>query len=390
MERRSRRWTGLLDLARRTQRLTFERLGYLGGAPDCVHASYLSYRRSDAEPEWADQWYITSQIGADAALLAADPSVGTCTIEKAAAFFDRMWDPTEGGYLARGRPDGSLFLRPDKYCDDHGHAGLMLIDAYEATGDEQYLARARRAADFLMRGGVWDDTFGGGFWWNTRRGDSEEGKPAQTNGLAVDLFAQLYGLTGQPSYRDWALKAVDWLSRTLHEPEAGLYRWSVHFRDLGRRRGEVLAERFFNYDQGIIIEALLSLAKHISPDRAYLERARTIAGRLEPAFWHPGEGGFNLEAGVEHVMAIYSSWLTPSLLALYRVDRDECWPALARRNVDALSGYVLAPDGGYFKAAALQNGAWVVDRTRDTAANAGMQRALAVLAAEGEPGVWTG
>jgi uncharacterized protein YyaL (SSP411 family) len=370
-----------LARARQTQRFTFDRLGYLGGAKDCDRAPFLSYLRSDREPEWTDQWYIATQLGADAALLRVFPSLGRCTIHKAALFLDLMWDyQSGGGYLARGRPDASLFLRPDKYCDDHGHTGLMLIDAFEVTGNPRYLARARRAADFLMSGRVWDETFGGGFWWNNRRGDTIEGKPAQTNGLAADLFAELYGITGEPVYRQWALRAFDWLEATLYDPEANLYRWSIHFEDLGRRRGQIVPHRFFNYDQAIIIEAVLALNRHVTPDPAYLQRAVSLAENLETAFWHGTEGGFNLEHGIEHVMAIYSSWLTPSLLALHKVQPDERWLTLARHNVDAMNSYLRAADGGYYKAARVENGVWVLDRTRDTAANAGMQRAQALLA----------
>jgi uncharacterized protein YyaL (SSP411 family) len=368
-----------LELARQTQRATLHHLGYLVGAASCAEAPYLSYRRSDAEPEWTDQWYLTTQLGADAALLKVDPTFGRCTIDKAAVFFDRLWDDAEGGYLARGSPDGSVVLRPDKYCDDHGHAGLMLIDAYHATGDRQFLTRARRAADYLLHGRVWDQTFDGGFWWNSRRGDTIEGKPAQTNGLAVALFAELYHLTGESTYRDWALKVMSWLDAQLYDPVAGLYRWSVHFQNLQRRRGQAVADRFFNYDQGIVVEALLSLFAYVRPDPHYLARARSLAARLEPAFWHYPEGGFNLQSGVEHVMPIYSSWLSSSLLALYAVDLDDRWLSLARRNVEALKSYLRMPDGGYYVAAALQDGAWRVTPTRDGAASSGMQRAHALL-----------
>ena len=372
--------TDYLERARTTQRFTLERLGYVGGAVDCAAAPYLCYRRSDAESQWMDQWYLTSQIGADAALRRADPSFPAEYLVKAAAFLEFLYDADEGGYVARCSPDASQIMGPDKFCDDHGHLGLMLLDAYEATGDARFLKPARRAADFLIRGRVWDQTFGGGFWWYTGRGNTIEGKPAQANGLAVDLFGQLFGLTGEARYREWALRTLRWLDERLYDSEAGLYRWSRHYRDLGRKRGEVLARRFFNYDQGIIIEALLTLYRHVDPNPAYVERARALAERLGPAFWHRPEGGFNLESGVECVVAIYGSWLTPSLLALYEVDRDDRWLRLARRNVDAMDRYLRTPDGGYFKLAQLAEGDWAVDHTLDTAANAGMQRAFAALA----------
>lgn len=369
-----------LQLARRTQRFTFERLGYLGGAADCAGAPYLSYRRSDREPEWSDLWYNATQLGADAELLAADPSFDRCTLDKAALFLDRYWDPADGGFLARGRPDGSGMLRPDKYSDDHAHLGLMLLEAYRATDDPRFLAQAERAARFLLNSALWDSTFGGGFWWNSRRGDTAEGKPAQANGLAATLLLRLYGLTGRELYRTWGERTLAWLDACLFDGATGLYRWSISYADLQRRRGERRADRFFNYDQGIVIEAKLARYHHVAPDPADLAAARALAERLEPWFWHPGEGGFNLEAGVEQVFAVYSAWLTAPLLWLYRTDGDERWVALARRNIEAMHAYLSIPGGGYWCSARLAGGRWTIDPTIDTAANAGMQRALALLA----------
>src|SRR5207253_3173875 len=64
---------------------------------------------------------------------------------------------------------------------------------------------AQREADFLLleSTGLWDTTFGGGFWWNTGRGDSVEGKPAQTNALAALFFARLSAATNDAPYREW-------------------------------------------------------------------------------------------------------------------------------------------------------------------------------------------
>ena len=371
-----------LAFARATQRFTFERLGYLGGAPDCERAPFLSYRCRDVEPEWSDQWYNATQLGADAALLAIDPTFGRCTIDKCAAFMARFRQP-DGGYLARGRPDGSLVLRPDRYSDDNAHTGLMLLDAHEVTEDRRYRAAAERIADFLLGPALLDDTFGGGLWWNTHRGNSPEGKPAISQGLAIQLLARLFGATGRAELRTAALELDGWTDRNLFDPTGGLYRWSVSYADCAARRGRVVAERFFGYDQGIMIEAKLALHRHVAADPGYVLRAQEVAGQLEASFWHPGEGGFNLESGCEQVYAVYAAWLTPSLLALYPLDGDRRWLELARRNVDALNGYLRAPDGGYYRLARAQDGEWWVDRTRDTVANAAMQRAQALLARVG-------
>jgi uncharacterized protein YyaL (SSP411 family) len=375
--------TDYLELARQTQRFTFARLAYLGEALDCESASYLSYRRSDKEPEWSDQWYNATQLGADAALLAADPSFGDCTIARAAEFMTRYWDSRAGGYLGRGRPDGSLILGPDRYSDDNAHTGLVLLDAYEATGERRYFEMATGVADWLSgsTSTLSDEVFGGGLWWNTRHGDSPEGKPTLSQALSIQLFARLFGITGQPRWRTSSLRLDAWTDENLYDREAGLYRWSVSYAECAARAGRIAAERFFGYDQGCMIEAKLALFRSVEADSDHLRRAQLLAEQLEPTFWHRPEGGFNLEHGIEQVYSIYASWLTPSLLALLRVDGDQRWLDLARRNVDALNSYLRAQEGGYYKAAYLRNGAWRIDRTRDTTGNSGMQRAQALLGA---------
>ena len=117
------------------------------------------------------------------------------------------------------------------------------------------------------------------------KGDTIEGKPAQTNGLASEFFFALYRETGESTYRTWAMKTLEWLDRTLYDREARLYRWSVRYEDLEHRSGQVVMKRYFNYDQGILIEANL-LANQVSGERRYLERARTLGRRLDPVFWN--------------------------------------------------------------------------------------------------------
>jgi uncharacterized protein YyaL (SSP411 family) len=376
-----------LALAHLTRQFSLRTFGYLpadarGGAGFAAQLAFLSFRRSEAEPDWADLWYVATQIGADAALLRVDPSLDRGPLDQAARFVDRLFEPRGGGYLARASPDARTVLGPDRYVDDQGHLGLMLLDAFEATGEPEHLARAKRAADYLLDGGVWDDRFGGGFWWNSRQGDSPEGKPAQANGLAADLFVRLYGQTGERRYRTAAARTLDFLEATLFDSRAGLYRWSVAYANPGRRRGRLLAERFFNYDQAIVLQALLDWHRLVSPEPAFLRRARALAERFEPTFWRRPQGGFNLEAGVQQVFAIYSAWLTPVLVNLAAVDDDPRWLDLARRNVGALTDYLAAGQGGYYQSARLEGEAWLVDRTLDGVANAGLQWALAALAVQ--------
>jgi hypothetical protein len=59
--------------AQRTQQVTRGTLRVLSSGTRCADSRFVSYRRSDREPEIVDQWYVVSQLWADAALLGADP-----------------------------------------------------------------------------------------------------------------------------------------------------------------------------------------------------------------------------------------------------------------------------------------------------------------------------
>ena len=85
----------LLSEATNTQEATRSRLGVLGDAFSCPDARFISYRRSDVEPEITDQWYVASQLWADALLLqTSDLDTGDtrCYVDKGFVFLDRLWD----------------------------------------------------------------------------------------------------------------------------------------------------------------------------------------------------------------------------------------------------------------------------------------------------------
>src|SRR5919202_2862425 len=284
------------------QGATRARLGVLGDAFSCPDARFVSFRRSDAEPELVDQWYVASQLWADALLLVGpeeqpsaqpaiagwDPIDTRCYLDKGFVFLDRLWDYTSAGYFTRANPVGTSVENKVRFTDDNLIAGLALLDTARTTTDplavRRYIHAAQREADFLQGSGLWDTTFGGGFWWNTGRGDSEEGKPAQTNALAGLFFARLYAATGITTYRDWALRTLLWLDTILYDPARHLYRWSVAFEDIGNRRGSRISNRVFNYDQGIAIEAQLA-AERLDGDPGRRSRARDVAAAIPATFW---------------------------------------------------------------------------------------------------------
>ncbi len=406
-----------LEAAFRTQGATRARLGVLGDAFTCPDARFVSFRRSDAEPELVDQWYVASQLWADATLLGVaapdmsgmagpepggwDPLDTRCYIDKGFVFLDRLWDYRGAGYFPRSDPVGSNVSTQLRYGDDNSVAGLALLTTAATTSDalalQRYTHAAQRQADFLTDpvNGLWDNTFGGGFWWETARGDTDEGKPAQTNALAALFFARLYNATGNQTYRDWALRTLLWLDTILYDPSRHLYRWSVGYQDLTSRTGAVVHQRYFNYDQGIAIEAEIA-AEQLDGDQNRLARARDVGRAVQAAFWSSDRGGYNLESGIDQVYASYAAWTSLGHLALYQLDGSAEWLDFARQNLDSLTADLGEPDGGYAirsyrcvdrTAKGCESGQvqHVVDHTRDTSAQAWVQHLEAALGAALRP-----
>jgi hypothetical protein len=353
-----------------TQAVAQAKLGVLGDAFTCPDARLVAYRRSTAEPEIADQWYVASQLWADAALLLATDRVEMgetggydtlpqswnsqdtrCHVDKGFSFLDRLWDYSAAGYFPHSNPVGTdVDTVAARYGDDNSVGGLALLVAAELTNEptvrRRYIHSAQREADFLRQSGLWDETFGGGFWWNTGRGDSAEGKPAQTNALAALFFARLYAETNNPEDRAWALRTLLWMDTVLYDPTRHLYRWSVSHADIPKRTGAVISQRFFNYDQGLAIQAQLA-AFALDHDAARPQRARDVGGAVMTAFWSDEIGSFNLEAGIQQVYTGFSAWTSFGHLALFDMDGDAMWLDRARANANALSARLRAPDGGY-------------------------------------------
>jgi hypothetical protein len=365
-----------------THHATAERLAFCGGRSR-RHPKWISYRRSSREPEFSDTWYDFSQLQADAALVACGRHEYARAVDLAFRHLECHWDPQEGGYFGRGGVAGDWVGGPDKYADDNALAGLALVAAaqraHAPAARARYRARALAVGRYLVDSPLWDDVFDGGFWWNTRRGDTVEGKPTQSNGLAAALFQRLAMLTGDRSWRDWAARTLAWIEEHLYDSSAALYRYSVRYDDPAARRGRVVDRRYFNYDQGILIEALIEPGADNAAGS--VARATAIATALHSWFWDPDIGGYVLEAGVPQVFAVYGAWLTPSLLRLCRANGDGRWRRLAAANLAALEQRFHArADDGYSQRAWREGGGIRVDTERHTAVQAWMQYAQACLA----------
>ncbi|RZK89644.1 MAG: hypothetical protein EOO98_10070 [Pedobacter sp.] len=236
-----------------------------------ILTSYNSYRvNTTTTTTTAYEWYNSSQIYADAAMIAAGDAAYAPYMNNTYTWMHNMWDsvsPT-GGYYAAANINGTG-ASGDKYTDDNALAGVVYLDAYNVTtGTTQtnYLNSAKACANWLMNSGQWDNTYGGGFWWSTVK----ESKPTQTNGLALQLFLRLYQITGQIYYRDWAISVKNWLLNNMYDSTTGLYIWKIDGAGAGVKHYEK-----FTYDNAIMIEAFLQYAQIMS-DNTFTTKAQNL------------------------------------------------------------------------------------------------------------------
>jgi hypothetical protein len=382
-----------LDAARRTRDFSLRQLAFPVGGTACESASALSYARAVGS-KLSDQWYLAIQLQADASFIPlADFSV-TCDMTKLVDFMVGLQRP-DNGFYPRADVDGRNTTTRDTYADDNAVIGLAFLEAREATTDvsqrDRLLVLARSAGDYLLDGGLWDATFGGGYWWNTNRGLMREGKPTQTNAAAVELFLRLFLATNDRRYLDQALSTLAWLDSTTYDARAGLYRLGVRHTNPSDQTGTLMEDRYFSYDQAIMIEVNLLLGKIQGQIPERLAQARALGQALHAAFWDPELGGYRLERDVGAVYTPYAAWVSQALLHLYDEDADPIWLAWARDNVDALNSRMLdTSDGGYYHMTyrctspdvpGCESGqAWNYDPTKLLFSQAWMQRAQALLA----------
>lgn len=162
----------------------------------------------------------------------------------------------------------------NNFYDDEGWWALAWIDAYDLTGNQQYLSMAESI--FADMAGGWDLTCGGGIWWSKDRGY----KNAIANELFLSVAAHLANRTSPKvgQYLDWANKEWKWFA------QSGMINPASLINDgLGTSSGHTGASSCTNngqatwsYNQGVVLGGLAELAK-INADPSMLKGAQEIA-----------------------------------------------------------------------------------------------------------------
>lgn len=299
----------------------------------------------------AYEWYNASQIYADAAMVAVGEESYRASMDKTITWMSNMWDKNDpnGGYFAAANLDGSG-AGGDKYVDDNGLTGMIYLEAYDiTTGEkkEQYLNSARKCAHWLMNCGLWDDTYGGGFWWST----GKQNKPTQSNALVMQLFLRLYKITGETYYRDWAVSINNWLNSKMYDSNTGLYIWMIDGGGAGTKHTEL-----FTYDNAIMLEAYL-IWKDAMNDNSYLAKAQAIGNAMNKTLWDKGYNLYIFHTKDVRITPAWCGWGSQAMIKLYEADGNTAWLSYAKGNIDAINNVLRSTTSkGYYQFAGL-NGA---------------------------------
>ncbi|PIF05789.1 MAG: glycosyl hydrolase family 76 [Draconibacterium sp.] len=150
------------------------------------------------------------------------------------------------------------------YNDDMLWLANACIRAYNATGNEQY----KQTAEFLWNDVIlsYSDVFGGGITWKK---DTPKLKNAVSNAPAIILAVNLYKLTNNNEYLEWAKSLYEWQKANLVDPTNG-HVWD-HITEVD---GKLFIKKdwIFTYNMGTWIGSGLELY-NVTKDQSYLNDA---------------------------------------------------------------------------------------------------------------------
>ncbi|HWF32519.1 MAG TPA: glycoside hydrolase family 76 protein [Solirubrobacteraceae bacterium] len=203
-----------------------------------------------------------------------------------------------------------------KYYDDNDWIGIELARIYKKTRNSGALGYAEGIMAFEMAGYSTDPTLAcpGGIPFSNLAENTD--RNTITTGPAAELGVQLYKITGNVAYLQFAETAYNWVRTCLLQP-SGLY--ADHIRPHG-----VLDTTFWSYNQGVMIGAG-TLLYQATGNSAYLFQARQTAQAARAYFTPQRLGEEN---------PFFPSVYFRNILYLDSVTHDPPGPKLAQAYVD--------------------------------------------------------
>jgi len=213
-----------------------------------------------------------------------------------------------------------------KYYDDNDWIGIELLRIYRLTREPSLLSTAEAIMSFEMAGWQAGPALGcpGGLPFSNLPGNTV--RNTITTGPAVELAVQLYRLTRQSQYLQFALVAYNWVRACLLEP-GNLYGDHVN------RRG-VLEPHLWSYTQGVMIGAGTLLYQATGYGGFLYQARQTAAAAL--AYFTPERLGEE----IPFFVSIYFR----NLLYLDSVTHDPPGARIAQAYVDYAWAHNRLPD----------------------------------------------
>jgi hypothetical protein len=263
--------------------------------------------------------YIWREAAMFSALVAAarnEPQTYRPLLTKFFHSLDTYWDnkvPIPAYEPAPTRGNGH-----DKYYDDNAWLVITFAEAYQLTGDRDYLTRAQETAHFVASG--WDEQAGGGIWWHQLHHDGSKNTCA--NGPAAVGYLALARLGPPKDAQDWitaATKAVDWTCAKLQASD-GLFDDRIIVATGEVKKGKL------TYNSALMLRACLGLYRQTGK-KEYLDQANRI-GKAADAF-------MDKKTGVYRDPLKWSHFMVEADLDLYRATGEAYLLQRAQTNIDA-------------------------------------------------------
>jgi predicted alpha-1,6-mannanase (GH76 family) len=223
------------------------------------------------------------------------------------------------------RNAGSLF---NDYFDDMLWFALATLRLAELGGEQRYEDDAVALWDHVVEHG-WNDAHGPSLAW---RKQQLEYKNTPANAPLAILGARLHRRTGKSDYLETAWAALDWLSRTLRRPDG--------FVEDGINRvgdGQIDVQWRFTYNQGVYVGAVLELEPYVDGRVALgdaVQTARVAIEQLSDGSVFYDEGPDGDEGLFKGIFYRYAALLA-ARLPVGSADR-ELLDGFLRRSTDAL------------------------------------------------------
>jgi Glycosyl hydrolase family 76 len=302
---------------------------------------YCEYLRCPGEYPLATLWGAVPLLETVDALQLAEPSTAHLeAVEHIGSEFARFFDKALMGYAPYQGDSGSSAII---YFDDNGWLGLAYLNAYEATGNRNWLDYARRAFRFSARLG-WDAREGGGMWWDTPH------EHLAGAALAADslLGVLLYNIDRRSFQLEDVERWMKWANAHDVNDERSLY-----LDQPAQPEGAV------DYVQAPMIYAEYLLCAD-GAGESYCERAgRTAATMAEEDSYAKT---YKYNHGPEYD-TIFMQWM----MAYGKATGQDYWLHLAELNADAAASYAANGEGLWLQS-------WWGGEIDDSATHPGMLR----------------